>query len=132
MPALRVKTESRIISVLVVEDSALIRERLCRMLSAKDGVHVVGEAAGVHEALRLFAACQPDAVVLDLQLPDGCGIDVLRKIKRDAPGCVVVVLTSHSGKEWRAACLDLGADHFLEKAREFERLGETLTQLRNS
>jgi DNA-binding NarL/FixJ family response regulator len=102
------------------------------MLSATSGVRVVGEAAGVHEALQLFAQCKPDAVVLDLQLPDGSGIDVLRTIKRDAPHCVVIVLTSHSGEEWKSACLSLGADHFLEKAREFERLSETLTQLQHS
>jgi len=100
------------------------------MLSGTDGLEIVGQAAGVGEALRLFSACRPDAVVLDIQLPDGSGIDVLRTIKRDAPNCVVVVLTSHAGIEWRSACIESGADHFLEKAKEFERLGETLTSIR--
>lgn len=124
--------DSRTISVLIVEDSVLIRERLRAMLSATNGVQVVGEAAGVCDALQLFATCQPDAVVLDLQLPDGSGIDVLRRIKRHAPQCTVIVLTSHNGEEWRTACLDLGADHFMEKARDFERLGETLANLQRS
>ncbi len=120
------------IAVLIVEDFAPIRQRLRSLLSGAAGVEVVGEAGDVDEALRLFPVCRPDAVILDIQLPDGSGLDVLRTIKKTSPACVVIMLSSHGAEEYREACLQSGADHFFPKATEFERIPETLEALRRA
>ncbi|MEQ2006922.1 MAG: PAS domain S-box protein, partial [Limisphaerales bacterium] len=95
-------------------------------------VVIVGEASTADGALALFREQEPDAVVLDLNLADGDGCAVLAEIKRARPACVVIVLTNFVIAESRAACLRLGADHFLEKSKEFERVPEVLKQLRGT
>ncbi len=122
-------TRYRPISVLLVEDFAPVRQRLRSLLSGRDGIEIAGEAPTASEALRLFTLHQPEVVVLDIQLPDGNGIDVLRRIKSASPSCVVIMLTSHGAEAYREACHDAGADHFFHKATEFERIPETLEAL---
>jgi len=118
------------VSVLIVEDFAPIRRRLRSLLSESAGIEVVGEAGTIAEARRHFTASQPAAVILDIQMPDGSGIDLIRTFKEASPTCTVIVLTSHGAKEYREACMRLGADHFLNKAFEFERVVTTLESLR--
>jgi DNA-binding NarL/FixJ family response regulator len=110
------------VSVLVVDGSALIRRRLRALLVEDNRLGVVGQAAGVQEAWELFDQFRPDAVVLDLQLSDGSGIDVLKRIKKTMPSCFVIILTNLCETSFRQECHRCGADHFLRKATEFERL----------
>ena len=82
------------LSVLVVDDSIIVRQALCALLAEDDCLSVVGEAASVAEARQLFELHRPGAVVLDLRLPDGSGLEVLRRVKQTKPSCLVIVLTS--------------------------------------
>ena len=72
---------------------------------------------------------QPEAVVLDLELPGVSGFDLLTQFKRRRPGCVVIVLTTYAYPEFRDNALRLGADYFFAKAMEFERVTEVLSAL---
>ena len=119
----------RSLRVLLVEDSLPLRERIRSMIEEAGTVEIVGEAGTVPGALVLFRKHQPDAVVLDLQLADGTGYSVLREIKQTHPGCTVIVLTTFTAREFRVRCLEMGADHFLDKSTEFERVLEVLADL---
>ena len=110
------------LSVLLVDDSAIVRKRLCRLLADEAFVQIVGEAAGALEGLMLYRSRQPQAVVLDLQLPGISGLELLQRIKQRTPDCQVIILTNYSGIEVRDACLGLGADYVLHKASEFEQI----------
>jgi len=63
--------------VLVIDDHVLIREGLRRLISRDQTIHVVGEAASKREALAQISHHDPDVIVVDLQLPDGSGLDVI-------------------------------------------------------
>lgn len=115
--------------VLLVEDSVHIRSRLRSLIEESAPDMIVAEAGTVAEALDQFAIAQPDAVVLDLGLPDGDGSGVLLAIKCARPACVVMVLTNSASPESRAHCRRLGADHFFDKASEFDSVGATLQAL---
>jgi DNA-binding NarL/FixJ family response regulator len=115
--------------VYLVEDSAPIRAIDAEMLTRLPDVHVAGEAAGVDEAIAGIRATQPDAVVLDLHLKGGNGIDVLRAIHAEAPQIVFIVLTNHPTPQHRRLCLDAGARHFLDKSNEFTRVNEIVGAL---
>ena len=117
------------LKVLVAEDSALIRERLAGLLSELPLVEIVGEASDGSSALRLFFACRPRAVILDIQMPGPNGIDVLRQIKAEDRNCVVIILTSYQQSEFRERCAEAGADHFLHKSTEFEKVLVVLNDL---
>ncbi len=120
--------EPTCVRVLIADDSSAVRERLCELLEEDRRVQVIGQAASAGEAWALFEREQPAAVVLDLHFPDGSGLDLLRHIKRTQPGCLVLVLTNHDEPVFREECRRRGADHFLHKAAEFERVSELLGQ----
>jgi len=110
----------RLLSVLMVDDSPFVRARLRGLLEESDSRCVLMEAACVADVAKVLRNVQPDVVVLDLSLPDGNGFDLLPRIKRVAPKCVVILLTNHEGPSIREHAMKLGADHVFRKAIEFE------------
>jgi DNA-binding NarL/FixJ family response regulator len=115
--------------VFIVEDSAQIRERLHALLDGVQGVSVVGEADSAGSAIDGILGTHPDAVLLDIQLSAGTGIDVMRKVHPQAPDIVFIVLTSHTLPQYRKACMDSGASYFLDKDAEFARVPGLLRKL---
>ena len=115
--------------VMVVEDSAPVRERVVGLLRELPGVNVVGEAGGAEEAIDMAAALQPDLVTLDLELAGGSGFAVLLSARARVPPPVVVVLSNHASQAVRRRCLGAGADFFFDKSLEFDALSETVAGL---
>ena len=120
------------LKVYVVDDSELVRERLVDMVSEIEEVEVVGETGALREAEASIGQLRPDAVILDIRLPDGNGITLLRHMKRDRPAATVIVLTNYPYPQYREECLDAGADYFLYKATEFDQVGEILSRIAGS
>ena len=110
----------RLLSVLLVDDSALVRDGLRRLLVESDSRCVVMEAGTVADASRALQNLRPDVVVLDLSLPDGTGFELLPGLKRAHPHCVAILLTNHEEPVIRQRALSLGADHVFRKSSEFE------------
>lgn len=86
-------TDARI-RVMLVDDHEVVRRGIATAVEASDDLTVVGEAGSVAEAVRRLPAIRPDVLVVDLQLPDGTGIDVMRKARELDPDQVMLVLTS--------------------------------------
>lgn len=118
--------------IFIVDDSKVLRDRLVSMLSEVEGIEVVGQAGNAAEAISGIRRLKPRAVVLDIQMPGGSGIEVLRTIKREAPPTVVVMLTNHTLAQYREKCMELGADYFLDKTRDLDKLTEIFQDLVSS
>ena len=114
-------------SVLIVDDSTAVRQRLVAILNQIDGVEVVGEATDADEALELCQTLRPDVMTLDLVLPGESGVDVLEQIKQLECSPRVIVLTNYPYPAFRKRCLALGAEFFLNKATEFDRIAGILS-----
>jgi DNA-binding NarL/FixJ family response regulator len=112
--------------VLIVDDSTAVRQRLVAILNQIDGVKVVGEATDAEEALELCQALRPDVMTLDLVLPGESGVDVLEQVKKLESPPQVIVLTNYPYPAFRKRCLDLGAEFFLNKATEFDKIEKIL------
>jgi DNA-binding NarL/FixJ family response regulator len=110
------------ISVFIADDSLIVREHLVTMLDELAGIEIVGQAGSVAEAIKAIGQLQPEVVILDIRLPDGSGIDVLRNIKQDGAGPVVIILTNYPFPGYRQKCLQAGADFFLDKSTEFDQI----------
>jgi len=115
-----------IVKVFVVEDSPAVRKRLVAMLGTVPGVVVAGEADSVRTAADGVLAAAADVILLDLQLLDGNGLDVLARVKPVRPDLRVIVLSNLATPQYRAASLAAGADVFLDKSHEFARVPEIL------
>ena len=117
-------------TVLIVDDSTVVRGRLTSMLEEVPGVTVVGGAGTVKTAKAALRRLNPDVMVLDLHLPDGNGIDLLHHIARRARRPRVIVLTNLPDAQYRDACMEAGAELFLDKSTEFEKVAEALRRRR--
>ncbi len=104
-----------IVRVVLVDDHELIRKGLATSFTLEPATEVVGEAGSVAEALEIIRELEPDAVVTDLQLPDGTGLDVVRRLRRERPDLGLVVLTMHSGDDQIFAAMEAGASGFVGK-----------------
>ena len=110
--------------VFLVEDSPAIRARLAATIRGIEGAELVGEAGTVGGAIEGIRSTQPSAVILDLQLEDGSGLEVLKAVQPSAPVLHVAVLTNYATDQHRRACIDAGAEYFLDKSSEFARIRE--------
>lgn len=117
------------LSVLIADDSALIRERLAAMLSEIEGVRLVGQASTASEAVQLAGQHAPDVVILDIRMPGGNGIQALEAIKRVAPSRVIM-LTAFPYPQYRQKCMQLGADYFFDKTAGFDLVAAAIEAMR--
>lgn len=104
-----------VVKVVLVDDHELVRAGLSASFEREPDAEIVGQASSVAEALDLCQATKPDVVVTDLQLPDGTGLDILRKLRKQRPDIAVVVLTMHSGDDQIFAAMEAGASGFVGK-----------------
>jgi two-component system, OmpR family, response regulator len=111
--------------ILLVEDSAALRVRLVERLTHPGQMRVTGTADTEAGALELIQAQSFDVMVVDVELRQGSGIAVIRRTRagqKQPPFPLIIVLTNYNLPSVRDRCLAAGADHFLDKMREFDRL----------
>jgi DNA-binding NarL/FixJ family response regulator len=106
----------RRISVLLVDDHAVVREGYRRLLERDVNLVVVGEAATAAEAIRLDAELRPDVVVLDIALPGVSGIEILRRIIAHRPDACVLMFSMYNDGIYASHAIDAGARGYLSKA----------------
>ena len=114
--------QEKIKKILLVDDSEVICNRLCSMLSEIDNVDVVGQASNASEGYELYGTLKPDIIILDIRLPDENGISLLKKIKAEDPEITIVMFTNYPYLAYKKRCMELGAGHFFDKSTELEKL----------
>lgn len=116
--------------MFIADDSTVIRERLVELLGTLENVTVVGEAADVPSAERGIRSTDPDVAIVDIRMPGGSGIDVLRTVKRaGAAKPAVIMYTNYGLPQYRQACAAAGADFFFDKAADTQALATTIRQI---
>lgn len=125
-------TSTAPIRVIVADDSPEVRQHLVAMTSEIDEVQIVDETEDVEQTIEAVRTLDPEAVVLDIQLRDGSGIQALKHIKKESPNVRVIMLTNHSNSFYRSTCMDAGADFFFDKSTEFEKVNDVLAELPSS
>jgi DNA-binding NarL/FixJ family response regulator len=116
--------------VFLVDDSAMVLEKLAAMISGIDGVEIVGQALNALDAIQSIVKLKPDLVILDIRLNGGGnGMDVLKQIKKEIPPPIVIMLTNYPYPQYREKCRALGADYFFDKVTEIEKIYDTFKLL---
>ncbi len=120
----------RSLSVLLVEDSAVLAERLSELVVATQGVELAGVADSETSALIALGQRAVDVILLDLHLRQGTGFGVLRQLNKQQKRPVAIVLTNYDLAEYRRAASAMGAEYFLDKARDMDQLPAIFEQIR--
>jgi DNA-binding response OmpR family regulator len=103
-------------NVLIVDDSDLLQDRLKKSLTELNENINVSLACNCKEAMDLFTLHIYDKVILDISLPDGSGIQLLRIFKMTKPETDVIMFTNFPSAEFKRNCIEMGADHFFNKS----------------
>ena len=116
------------LKVLIADDTAAIRESMSNLVSRLKDVEIVGVAQTGLEALDKIRSLKPDVATLDIRMPGLNGISVLEAVQQEKLPVAVIILTGLAETEYRRKCLALGAEHFFNKATEFELVVEILRE----
>jgi len=114
------------IRVFVGDDENLFREILVRALVREESIEIIGQAATGKEILEQVGVLQPHVVLLDINLPDCSGLEVLETLKSRHPDVMVIILTGLPQDKYIFMALQRGASGFLSKSTSIERLREAL------
>jgi two-component system response regulator DevR len=117
------------LTVYIVDDSQMMRERLTELVADIAGVEIVGQSGDPFEALDTIRKSHPDVVILDIRLPRRSGIDVLKDIKSEPWAPIIIMITNYPYRQYRQGCMAAGADYFFSKTDEFETIRETLSSI---
>src|SRR5688572_12735340 len=121
--------EGKKIRVFIADDSATVRDRLTSLLRDMPAVELIGTAADAAEAISSIQHLKPDVVILDIRMPAGSGIGVLRSLQQMAAKPKFIMLTNYPFLQYRKTCLEAGASYFFDKSSEFEKIPQALERL---
>lgn len=117
-----------ILKVLIADDSLWIQERLWTMLFDLPGVEIVGQTTTGIDTIHAVQKLQPDIVILDVRMPGGSGIQVLKRIKASTKPPRVIVQMIFPTTQYQQKYLSAGADYFLDKINSLEYIPRVLQQ----
>ena len=110
------------ISVLLVDDHPVVIEGLRKVLATAGDIDVTGEAYDAAGALERARALRPDVILLDLRMPGASGVQATRRLREQATGSAVIILTSYGDQAYVRQALEAGADGYLLKSTPPEQL----------
>jgi len=119
-----------IFTVLVVDDAALFRQRMIRLLNDRS-LHPVLQARNYEEAVNWLQKTAVKLVLLDISMPGKSGIELLKVIKNSYPGTKVWIISNHADERYKQVCLSIGADHFFDKSLDFEEIESSMNMIGN-
>ena len=114
------------INVLIADDHRMVREGLKQLLSMDEGIEVVGEAGDGYECLNMANKTKPNIVLLDINMPNLDGLQVLNIMKQQKMLCKVILLTIHKEVDYLMKALDMGCDGYVLKDSDFDTLKKAI------
>ncbi|MCA0386388.1 MAG: response regulator transcription factor [Firmicutes bacterium] len=117
------------IKVVIVDDHALIREGIKKLLELEESFDIVALAGDGVEALEVIEKVRPDVVLLDINMPNMNGIDCLKQIKAEYPDTKVVMLTIHEDAEYLIETINIGAEGYVLKDADVSSLVKAIQKV---
>lgn len=119
------------IRVMIADDHSLIREGLKQLLEFDGSIKVVGEAANGVECLNGLEKYDPEVLLLDINMPEKNGIEVLKQMKKENSSVKVLILTVHNELEYLTDAVDIGVDGYIMKDSESSELKRAIRAVRD-
>lgn len=129
MSASPLKCSARKTRIFVVDDHPMMREGLRARIESTSRFEVCGEAAGFHEALQSILESCPDVVILDVNLEDGNGIDLIKELQSKVPGIKILVLSAFQESLYAERALRAGALGYLNKQESSGKVLEAIDSI---
>jgi DNA-binding NarL/FixJ family response regulator len=117
------------VKLFIADDNKAFRKRLASVLAGIEGIEIAGQAGEVSEAIKSIDRTAPDVIILDIHMPGGSGLDILKTVKSTLHPPLVMMLTVGPGTEYREKCLAMGADYFFEKSSDLKKIMMILAKM---
>ena len=117
------------IKVFIVDDHPIVRLGIRLSLSKEDGIHIIGEAGTAREATNALRRIHPDVVLMDINLPDGNGLDLTKEIVKDNDSVRVIMLSTYDSDEFVERSVRAGASGYCTKDLFPEELSQVITSV---
>ena len=115
--------------ILIVDDSIILSDRIIQLIREEGLIHTIVYVGTYELALKQLRLQQPDLILLDISLPDGNGIDLLKMIRTLYPDTKSIIVTNHADDYYKDLCISLGAFLFLDKSKDFELIPAYISNL---
>ncbi len=117
------------LTVFIADDSAVVRGKLKEALEEWGTIKVVGESGDAMQAISEIRRLDPQVTIIDIRMPGGGGLPVLKDLKARAPDRIAIILTSFPFPQYRDTYLAAGADYFFDKTKDIPQMTDTLVEL---
>src|SRR5215469_14040361 len=114
------------IRILVVDDHPVVRQGVAGLVGGQPDMSIVAQASNGREAVQQFRAHHPDIVLMDLQMPEMCGVEALIAIRDEAPDARIIILTTYAGDAQVLRAIKAGARGYLLKSALHKELLDTI------
>jgi DNA-binding NarL/FixJ family response regulator len=121
-----------VMTAMVVEDSPAVGNYLDVLITRLPGLKLTGIATSTIEAYHQLQMAMPDILVLDIRLPDGSGLDILRHVKALPESPIVIIYTLYPFPQYRTRAFEFGADYFIDKSKDFLEIEKLLIEISGS
>ena len=115
--------------LFIADDSEVLCNHLLEKFLEFEDLNVVGVTHNFSDTIKQITQTKPDAIILDIQMPGGTGIDILDHIKKNQPSNKVIIFTNYPYPQYRQRCMEAGADFFFDKHTEFTELFRVVKRL---
>jgi two-component system invasion response regulator UvrY len=117
------------IKVVIIDDHQLIREGLARLISNQKDITITGSFSSVDDYTNKFNPDETDVVILDLSLPDGSGLDILRELKSLSRKLHVLILSMYDEEQYAVRSLKAGASGYITKGNDSKKIIEAVRKI---
>lgn len=114
------------IKVLLIEDHEIVRDGIEQLLEKAEGIRIIGATSTGKEGITIAREQHPDVVILDFQLPDSNGLEVIRKLLRYRPEIKILILTANQNESLALQLLEAGAAGYLSKEQGYRELTQAI------
>ena len=117
------------LQVLIVDDCLAIAKKLYELISENKLVNVIGQAKSVKQSLDMVTDFNLDVVFLDINLPDGSGMEVLLYLKKIKPKVKVVIFSNSVNDLYKRKFTEKGSDYVLDKSKDFTKVPDIISSI---
>jgi len=119
------------IRVLIADDHTMVRQGIKQILELENDMTVIAQAPNGEEAIKLAKECNPDVILMDINMPGMNGLQAIKEIKEDNIPSKVIVLTIHDDREYLFKTIQMGAEGYVLKDAEPEVLVDAIRSVKN-
>ena len=116
-------------NILIVDDSVDVRDNLSKLINTVKSLKILAAVGDSPAVIEQFEKQKPDIVILDIDLEIGNGIEILSTIKNISPATKVIMFTNYANEAFKKSTIRLGADYFLDKTQDVDKLMSILSSL---